>query len=326
MYIAPVITPGLKPDVATPAFSANRPVPYYRVMSHEIEWRAVRRGITRRSLTEASLVLTAMAIDNHIERDQFDWRLVVEPDQAAEAVRQLEQYSLENRAADVHPVLVRSIDSGWPGVIGFLAIIWLIPTLQANLAFDWNWLAIGRNDAGEVAGGEWWRAVTALTLHGDLGHIVGNSVFGALFGLFVGRYLGSGLGWLLILLAGMVGNLVNAWLRPDEFRSIGASTATFAALAIGGAFIYRRGYFKGRGWRRSFAPIFAGIAMLSFTGVGGENTDVVAHFTGFIAGIGFGLLAARLRLDEITVDQQRICGAAAGVLVAVAWMLAGSSS
>jgi membrane associated rhomboid family serine protease len=294
-------------------------------MTHLVDWRPVRRGLTRRSLAEASLVLTAMDIENRVEHDAFDWRLVVHPEQASEAVRQLEQYSLENRAADVHPMLVRSIDSGWPGVLGFIAVIWMIPALQSEQAFGWQWLAIGRNEAGAVASGEWWRAITALTLHGDIAHILGNSVFGALFGLFVGRYLGSGLGWLLILLAGTVGNLLNAWLRPDEFRSIGASTATFAALAIGGAFVYRRGYFKGRGLRRSLAPIFAGIAMLSFTGVGGENTDVIAHFTGFAAGLGFGWLAAEFRLDEINQQQQLWCGLAALSIVALAWLLAGAS-
>ncbi len=294
-------------------------------MTEVTEWRPVRRGRTRRSLEEASLVLTAMEIDNAIEADRFDWRLVVRDAQAAEAVRQLEQYSLENRAADVAPMTVRAVDSGWPGVIGFLLVIWLVPTLQAEFAFGWDWRSVGRLQAGAVADGEWWRAITALTLHADIAHIVGNSLFGALFGLFVGRYMGSGVGWLLIVLAGMIGNLLNAWLRPDEFRSIGASTATFAALAIGGAFIYRRGYFKNRGWRRSFAPIFAGIAMLSFTGVGGENTDVLAHFTGFAAGLALGFAAARLRMEELPVAGQRLCGAVALGLVAFAWMLAGAS-
>jgi len=294
-------------------------------MTNHPEWRPIRRGITRRSLEEASLVLTAMNIDSRIEEDRFDWRLVVADAEAPEAVRQLEAYSLENRTANVHPVAVRSVDSGWPGVLGFLAVIWLIPSLQSQSVFGWDWHAIGRLQAGDVVNGEWWRAITALTLHADIAHILGNSLFGALFGLFVGRYLGSGVGWLLIVLAGAAGNLLNAWLRPEDFRAIGASTATFAALAIGGAFVYRRGYFKGRGWRRSFAPIFAGLAMLSFTGVGGENTDVLAHFTGFAAGIGIGLLAAALHLEEISPRAQLCCGLAALGLLIAAWAAAGSA-
>lgn len=294
-------------------------------MSEVEEWRPVRRGVSRRSLEDASLVLTAVEIDNRIEADLFDWRLVVPPEMAQEAVRQLEEYNLENRGADAVPADLRAIDSGWPGVIGFLLVVWSLPALQSEIAFSWNWLDIGRLDATAVRDGQWWRAVTALTLHADLAHIVGNSLFGALFGVFVGRYLGSGLGWLLILLAGTLGNLLNGWLRPEDFHSIGASTATFGALAIGVAFVYQRGYFKSRGWRRSLAPIFAGIAMLSFTGMGGENTDVVAHLTGFGAGLAFGYLAGRYRLEQIGLPGQWLCGGLALGLVVLAWTLAGSA-
>ena len=295
-------------------------------MSNEIsQWLPVRRGAERRSLEDASLVLTAMGIENKFVRQTFDWCLVVREESATSAVRELERYNLENHGALSPQVVMPTIDSGWMGVIGFLAVIWLLPTLQAENAFGWDWLADGRMQAGLVAQGEWWRTITALTLHADIAHIVGNSLFGAVFGLFVGRYLGSGVGWLLILLAGATGNLLNAVVRPDVFSSIGASTATFAALAIGSAFVWRRGYFRGRGWRRSFAPVFAGIALLSFTGVGGGNTDVVAHFTGFAAGIAFGVVAAALRIDQLSPRGQQLCGGAAMGLLALAWMLAGGS-
>ncbi len=293
-------------------------------MSDEVvEWRPVRRGASRRALDDASLVLTAMEIDNRVQRGNFDWCLEVHVDRAADAVRELERFSLENHGDE--PVLppLENIDSGWLGVLGFLAVIWLLPTLQVQDVFGWDWRGVGRMDAGLVRDGEWWRAVTALTLHADIAHIVGNSLFGAVFGLFVGRFLGSGLAWLLILAAGTLGNLLNAALRPDHFSSIGASTATFAALALGSAFVWRRGYFRGRGWRRSFAPMFAGIALLSFTGVGGENTDVVAHFTGFAAGLGLGVLAAEFRVEQISPAAQQRCGLLTlGVLV-LAWGLAG---
>ena len=84
----------------------------------------------------------------------------------------------------------------------FLLVIWLLPSLEAAATFGWNWRSIGSMDAGLVASGQWWRTVTALTLHGDLGHLMGNSLFGAVFGMFAGRHLGSGLAWLLVLLCG----------------------------------------------------------------------------------------------------------------------------
>ena len=56
-------------------------------------------------------------------------------------------------------------------------------------------------------------------------------------------------------------------VQPEDFRSIGASTATFAAVGIVGAFVWRRGYYRAVDWRRSVAPVFAAIAMLAFTGM-----------------------------------------------------------
>jgi rhomboid protease GluP len=293
-------------------------------MSESELWRTVRRGGSARELQDASLVLTAVGIEHDIVHEVFDWSLRVPQDAAPEALAHLENYRLENRPQLPAPV-PDQVDSGWIGLLGFFTVLWLLPSLQANGLFGWDWLAIGRMDAGLVVAGQWWRTVTALTLHADLAHLLGNSLFGAVFGLFVGRFLGSGLGWLLIVVGGALGNTLNAWLRPEDFRAIGASTATFAALAIGSGFVWRRGYFRGRGWRRAFAPVFAGIALLSFTGVGGERTDVLAHFTGFAVGLVLGISAATWNIRYLGRIGQQLCGLAALVLLAGAWMLAGST-
>lgn len=292
-------------------------------LSQETVWRSVRRGASRRALSEASLVLSAVEIRHEIRRDVDDWYLVVPESDAPLAVAHLENYSLENRPGLPSPSAIDVVDSGWFGVLGFLLVIWSLPSLEQSLAFGWDWRAIGRLEAGSVMAGEWWRTVTALTLHGDIAHLIGNSLFGALFGLLVGRYLGSGFGWLLILLCGALGNGLNAWLRPDDFRAIGASTATFAALAIGGGYVWRRGYFRGRGWQRAFAPVFAAIAMLAFTGVGDEDTDVLAHFTGFVCGLVAGVLVARFDVRRLGVSGQWLSGLTALGLVMVAWAAAG---
>ena len=171
--------------------------------------------------------------------------------------------------------------------------------------------------------GELWRLVTALTLHADLAHIVANSLFGAVFGLLAGRYFGSGLAWLCIVLGGTFGNALNVLVRPEFFMSIGASTATFAAVGLAGAFFWRSGYFRQARWQRRFAPVFAAIAFFAYTGTGGENTDVVAHLTGLVAGFLIGLYVARTRLHLSGPRAQRFFAWAAIAIVGMAWMLAG---
>jgi rhomboid protease GluP len=285
----------------------------------------IARSAARAPLVELGLVLTAVAIDHEIEFDGHEWCLKVQDADVAAAREELGSYRRENQPQPDHASSLRApnVDSGWLGVFAYLLTIWALPSLEAASAFGWNWREAGVMHAGAVADGQWWRTVTALTLHGDIAHLVGNSLFGAVFGLFVGRYLGSGAGWLLVLLGGAVGNGVNALIQPDVFRSVGASTATFAALALVGSFVWRRGYMRGWDWRRRFAPVFGGIALLAYTGFGGENTDVMAHLTGFASGFLLGLIAASLDLRRLGVSGQALCGLAAVGLIVWAWALAG---
>ena len=106
-----------------------------------------------------------------------------------------------------------------------------------------------------------------------------------MFATAVGRWLGSGLGALAILAAGFAGNLLTAAVKQTNYYSIGASTATFAALGIiAGLQVARRLRLRTRPgyW---WVPIGAGLGMFAMTGVG-PGTDYHAH----LFGLGFGLL------------------------------------
>ncbi len=278
---------------------------------------------TRRAVNEAGLVLSAVGIEHSITRLHRGWAIVVHAEDAARAHHQLESYWLENQPSRDIPVDAQIIDNGWAGVVGYMFVIWLIPALGAFSDLDFR--ALGRLDAGAVMGGELWRAATALTLHADMGHIASNSLFGCVFGLFVGRYLGSGLGWLLVLCCGITANLINALVQPEQFRAIGASTATFAALGIVPAFGWRKGFFRGNGFKRGFAPIFGAIALLAYTGFGSENVDALGHIFGFGAGIAAGFLAARNDLTLLSDADQQRAGIAALLVIAAAWIFAVSA-
>ncbi len=285
----------------------------------------IRRDSARAPLAELSLVLTAVGIEHHIERDEGEWGLWVDVDDVAAANEELHKYDQENRVSSAPRRPAETIDSGWLGVFGYLLAIWALPSLESGSVFGWDWREAGVMDAARVSAGEWWRTFTALTLHGDLAHLVSNSLFGAVFGLFVGRYLGSGVGWLLVLIAGASGNAINAFVQSPGFRSVGASTATFAALALVGAFVWRRGYMRGWDWRRRFAPVFAGIALLVYTGFGGGNTDVVAHITGFACGLLLGLAVGTVGVRQFGYSGQVLGGTAAVALLVLAWSKAGAA-
>lgn len=296
-------------------------------MIEEGPWLVIREADERRALRGFELVLAARGIESRIDWRQGTWRLLVAEEDGAASERELAAYARENRPVPQTPPPPR-IDSGWWGVAGYLACLWLVMALTASGAFGWDWRAAGRLHVASVAQGDLWRLATALTLHADAGHIVANSVFGAFFGLLAGRHLGSGLAWFCIVLGGIAGNALGALLRPSHFASLGASTATFAAVGLVGAFMWRSGYFarttrRGLGWQRASAPLFAAVALFAFTGIGEDNTDVLAHFTGLIAGLAIGVAVARSRLQFAGARAQRFFGLTAVAIVLAAWLLAG---
>jgi membrane associated rhomboid family serine protease len=240
------------------------------------QWVTVATGLTEARANELGLVLTARNVPFQRQAGQFGWELWVPLADAPVAANELTLYRHENsKPVGTRPV--EEVGAGRAGVIWYLAtLVFVYFALHVGL-FDRDWLAAGRMEAGAFWNGEWWRAVTALTVHLELAHLGGNLAFGAFYGYFVGRYLGHGVGWLAVLLAASSANALNAWVQSPAHRSIGASTAVFAALGLLATYTWRRGYLRGTPWRARIAPIVAGIGLLAFTGTAGENTDLGAH-------------------------------------------------
>ncbi|HEX6997616.1 MAG TPA: rhomboid family intramembrane serine protease [Gammaproteobacteria bacterium] len=282
-------------------------------------WVVVAVADERRS-AELALVLAAKGIEHDRVPTARGWELSVPAGRAAEAAAEIAAYGAENRPPRPAPPIAE-IGNGWAGVIAYWAVLLAVFAFNRRDLLGFDWLGAGRLEADGVRAGEWWRAVTALTLHVDLDHLASNLAFGAFFGLFVCRYFGDGLGLLAILVAGTLGNLVNGLVQPGVHRAIGASTAVFGALGLLSGYVWRRGVFRRLSWRARAAPIVAGIGLLAFTGTAGENTDILAHLFGFVAGtlLGVGLAA---RPPPTGDAAQRAYAASAAAALAVAWCIA----
>lgn len=170
---------------------------------------------------------------------------------------------------------------------------------------------------------QWWRAVTALSLHVDLSHLLANIVIGGLIGLFAGQLLGSGLAWVSILIVGAAGNLLNAWIRQPGHTSVGASTAVFAALGIVAAYVWKQRRHRQASRLARRAPLVGGVVLLGYLGAGGVRTDVLAHVTGFLSGVLPGALYGKLG-DRVVLAAgvQFLLGMGALAVLALAWTLA----
>jgi membrane associated rhomboid family serine protease len=188
------------------------------------------------------------------------------------------------------------------------------------------WLDRGTASSRVIMAGQWWRAFTALTLHADLGHLGSNLASGLVCAAFLLPIFGAGWTWLFIVLAGAAGNWLNAWgYRAVEHLSIGASTSVFAALGllVAAQCALRALALRTIRVREFLLPIGAGLGLLAYLGVGDQQTDYMAHFFGFLAGVPFGVAGVWLRLGSRTppVAQALIAWIAPGLLV-LSWVLA----
>lgn len=277
-----------------------------------------------REAAERALVLQAVGVRHEIVTDGRDSLLIVPGDEAGRARDELAAWRRENRGwRPPRPMPSFRRLNTWPGLAGYLLVVCAFAWASARGLWGLDWFGAGRVNAALVRDGEWWRTVTALTLHVDLGHITANLVFGIGFGLFAGHYLGAGVAWLAILLAGALGNAMNAAIQPSDHNAVGASTAIFGALGLIAAIAWRRRLYPQDRWVYRLGPIVGAVALLAYTGSGGERTDVGAHLTGFLCGGVLGLLAARLDTDRLAVPRvQMAAGLAALAVVLISWIQA----
>jgi membrane associated rhomboid family serine protease len=289
----------------------------------EETWSIVYESRHRRRCTERSLVLDSLDIPHEVLQGEAGWAIAVPASDTEAARRELAQYARENLVASPGgPVRLPVYQDALPGIIGYFVILLVVAWAAGTSLFGRDWVAAGRVDGELLRQGELWRLVTAQTLHGSLKHLLGNLGFGALFGLFAGRLLGSGVAWLVIVLAACLANELNVLLLDNSHRSIGASTAVFAALGVVAAYVWSSNFMSQDRWPYRVGPLVGGLALLAFTGTGDANTDIGAHLMGFVFGFAAGAALAHSRLPLDQARLQRGAAVLAIALVISAWGLA----
>jgi membrane associated rhomboid family serine protease len=286
-------------------------------------WTVIFDSASRQACNDRALVLTSLKIPYEILSDDNRCVLVV-PDEVEEKAKyEIWQYDKENQPVPRHkPKLVPEYQNPVPGVIVYIVIVCLVAWLAGESVFNRDWVAAGRVDGQLIRQGEWWRTLTALTLHSGLRHIAGNIGFGALFGILAGRLFGSGLTWFCVVVASGFANILNTLLLASDHKSIGASTAVFATLGLIAGFVWRAKLMAQDRWAYRLGPIVGGIALLAYTGTGGPNTDIGAHLAGFVCGFGFGMLLTFLPKIPSSRQFQLLCGASAVAILTIAWAVA----
>jgi rhomboid protease GluP len=190
----------------------------------------VGRSKTLADASQQALVLAAVGIECHLMRTDRAVGLYVASTDVEQAVQELACYERENPPSGQQPLPARPARHAIDAALAYCAVLLFFFGAERRHALSVDWAAIGAAQAGLIRDGAWWRTLTALSLHADPLHLMSNLASGVIFGIFVAQLLGSGLAWLTILVAGALGNTLNALLQSPEHTAIGASTAIFDAV------------------------------------------------------------------------------------------------
>ena len=279
---------------------------------------------TRKETKELELLLLARSIPFTLQ-NQYWRKVFFIPIQFKEtAQKELLAFADENR--NWPPPAPKAVNPGFR--FSFLVLFGVV----CLAVFHWNisrvdpmasWLESGKFLADRVLNGEWWRLITANTLHVDDAHLISNFFGLLLFVSGVNYYLGPGFSWFMVLLSAALGNYFNALLYQIGHPSIGASTAVFGAVGLIATFGIRTYYHRREIRGRIVFPLVAGLGLFAMLGTNPES-DVTAHLFGFAAGILVGmpllpLIGSKLLLRK-SFQILMLCGF--GFVLFQSWVLA----
>lgn len=257
------------------------------------QWICVK---SRPQAEEWSLVLASQGIYPAIfqEPESGEWKLEITQPETRRAARSLRRYLQENRrwSPVAEPPMTDRI---WHPA----ALVWCLYLVLVHVVNLWHGGAL--RDAGlmanaAVANGEWWRLITAVSLHGDAGHLVSNLVAGTLLLGLVMERDGVGIALLAGWLAGLCGNLLGWMLYAPDHRSLGASGMVLGLLGLLSIQGVLGSWHLMRHCRALLSGLGGGILIFVLIGLN-PASDILAHLGGFLAGILFG---AVLNIPDIS--------------------------
>lgn len=187
-----------------------------------------------------SLVLRARRVPHRVRSLPGGYTLQVPGRFARQAVEEISLYHKENVSPHPSIPLPDPQERARATVAGMLCLCAFFVLTQRPWpllgSYPQYWHTVGVADSGALLSGQLWRAATALTLHADPAHVASNAVIGGAFLILLARRAGSGTAWLLAVLAGVLGNLLNAathaLLGGPTHLSVGFSTAVFGAAGV----------------------------------------------------------------------------------------------
>jgi rhomboid protease GluP len=192
---------------------------------------------------------------------------------------------------------------------GSLSFLWSLSSRELYL--------LGANVPFETGVWKWWRAVTAMFLHGGLIHIGFNMMVLLDIGPVVEETYGSAQFLFLYLATGIAGNLLSAW--QGHSLSIGASGAILGLIGLMIAITTKR---SGVAMQALRSRLVSWVVFTFIIGFMSGFVDNWAHFGGLAAGFGLGkLMADRQPQSPAAKTRAYGLGWLAGIIIIAAFAL-----
>lgn len=248
---------------------------------------------SRQQAEQWSLVLRAANIPSVIEFENRSLVLKVSPLHEKRALQEIAAFMDENSnwppQSSKKKVQVPVLTKYQPPTILMMGALVIFYVVTGPWSAASAWFTAGSVSGKQILeNGQWYRLVTALTLHADVVHLFGNILIGGVLVHFLCRLFGNGLGWFLILISGTLGNFLNILLHGPHHNSVGFSTSIFGTIGILSG--YQAASRRAAALKEILLPLAAGAGLLAFLGAGGHQTDLGAHFFGLLAGAVLGAL------------------------------------
>jgi rhomboid protease GluP len=206
------------------------------------------------------------------------------------------------------------------------ALLDLFITTTSGISLREYTLLLGaKSNAAIKLGGQYYRLLTSMFLHGSLLHIAFNAYALYALGPEAERIYGTARFLALYFIAGLAGSVASYALNPS--LAVGASGAIFGLIGGLAAFYYVSRRLLGEVSRQQLGSLITVIMINLFIGFSSPVIDNTAHIGGLIGGAAAGwLLAPRLELDERlyppTIVRRSLSWAWPGALALLALLVA----
>ncbi|MCX7821774.1 MAG: rhomboid family intramembrane serine protease [Brevinematales bacterium] len=270
---------------------------------------------------EILLLFSAMGINFEVITKNGIKYIIVPEEDKKKALNQILLYRKENKRIKEKSIEEPFNYIAYYSIVFVFFMFYFFQMFERVFYTDLNLLMLGSLDVEKVRSGEFYRTVTAITLHSDFIHILSNALFGGFIFYFLFKKVGVGVGWFIVLLSGIAGNILSSFIEPAGFVSIGSSTICFGGLGIlTSQRIFNKDYFN---FNNAFIPFLAALAILGLFGTS-YGSDIFGHLFGFLAGMILGFLL--VFMEKFYFVKSKIFNIISGllsiILVLLSWVIA----